>query len=427
MLDWVLGNKGKRKRKRKAGAGKPPPYDKAKEIAAEGSVKARRELASNEDLVPELLYYFASDKVPEVRLEVAQNVGTPLQADVVLARDVDDEVRCELARKIGRLIPTLTEDEKDRVTEMAIEVLEVLARDQLPRVRAIVSEEIKTATVVPHHIVKRLAEDVEEIVAAPVIEYSPLLSGEDLLEIVARGVGEGVLVALSRREDLIETVVDAVVAINSMRAMKAILENQGARISDETLEVIAVVASGKAELHGPMVDRKNLPVKILRRIASFVGASLMDTLIEHYDLDESLSRELRRAVRRRIDTSDFDDDEEPEREPAEDRAKKMFAQGSLDNETLIEAMEKNDIAFVRHALSLSAKLSLSLVVKMLDSSSGKAVAALSWKAGFDADTAEALQRRVAHLPSKSMVKSAGGGRYGMSDDELRWYVDYFGG
>jgi hypothetical protein len=103
MLNWVFGNIIKKKRKRrrseKRPKGKKPPYEDAKKIAAKGSVEERRNLASHENLEPEILYYFTDDEAPEVRREVANNPGAPLQADLILAKDENDEVRMELARK----------------------------------------------------------------------------------------------------------------------------------------------------------------------------------------------------------------------------------------------------------------------------------------------------------------------------------------
>ena len=220
MLKWITGRKRKER--------KAPPYDKAREIAEKGGMAERCDQASNEDQHPEILYYFTADESPEVRRRVAANPGTPLQADKVLAHDVDDEVRCELAAKIGRLVPSLSEGENERLTNLAIEVLEILAQDNLPRVRSMVSQEIKQATNVPHHLVRRLAEDVEEIVSAPVLEYSPLLSGQDLLEIIASGVSEGALTAVANRRGLAESVVDAVVGIRKAGALKALLGNKSA-------------------------------------------------------------------------------------------------------------------------------------------------------------------------------------------------------
>ena len=103
MLKWIFG-KSKGKRKAKPGIGKKPAYKKARDIAGKGSVEERSKLAAHENMEPEILYYLASDKAPEVRREVAENAGTPFQADAILARDPEEDVRCELARKISRLL-----------------------------------------------------------------------------------------------------------------------------------------------------------------------------------------------------------------------------------------------------------------------------------------------------------------------------------
>ena len=229
MLSWVLGKKSKRKtKKRTKDDGSRPSYEEAKVIAQKGSLDERRQLASHEDLEPELLYYFANDKAPEVRREVADNDGTPLQADIILAKDEDEDVRCELARKIGRLIPNLSDDQTDKLTTLAIEVLEVLAQDNLPLVRSLVAEELKHSDNIPHRIVRRLAEDVEEIVAAPILEYSPMLSDRDLLEIIAGGLKGGALVALSQRGSLNSDVADAIAETMDEEAVATLFANESA-------------------------------------------------------------------------------------------------------------------------------------------------------------------------------------------------------
>lgn len=423
MLNWVFGNKARKKKARGPGR-KRPSYDKAKEIAAKGKVAERRELASHEDLEPELLYYFASDDAPEVRRQVARNDGTPLQADVILATDRDDEVRQELAHKIGRLVPTLTKDENERLTTMAIEVLGVLARDHLPQVRAIVAEEIKLAANLPHDMVRRLAEDVEAIVAVPVLEYSPLLNDQDLLQIIAGGVGRDVLSAISRRQGVIESVVEAVVDIRNVESLRVLLGNQSSRINVDTLEKIAIVASGATELHQPMVDRDSLPVRIIRRIAGFVSASLVDRLIERNDLEEGLVREIRQAVRRRIDHDDYRE-AETDRGPADERARRMFEAGKLNDTALIEAIGDNDQAFFRHALILLSGLPSKTVAKMLNAGSGKAAVALCWKSGLEMSTAEALQSRLGRIKENSKLKALEDGGYPMSEDDLEWQVEFF--
>lgn len=425
MLSWVFGNKEKAKHRKKKRAGAKPSYEKAREIAERGSVEERSGQAAEEDLQPEILYYFATDESPRVRRAVANNDGTPLQADLILAKDADDEVRSELARKISRLVPSFTDAETDRLTAMAIEILEILAEDNLPRVRAIMAEELKRADNIPNHIVQRLARDIEEIVSAPILEYSPLLSEQDLLDIIGGGVEAGALIALARRHGLAEQVVDAVFGTRQVGAVTALLDNRSAMVTEKTLDMIAGEAASVEGWHQPLVSRDNLPARTLRRIAGFVSAALVDQLIERNShLENDFLDELRQSVRKRIDAGDLTDGED-DWQPAEERAKKMHAAGALDEKALTAAIANGDNAFVRHALVLMSELPAEMVSKMLNAGSGKAVTALSWKAGLSMRTAMTLQSGIGRVQPKSMINARDGIDYPMPEEDLRWYIEFF--
>ena len=422
MLDWVFGSK--KKRGKGQGTAKPPDYDKAKITAARGSVEERRALASVEDAQPEILYYLTTDQSPEVRAEVAENVGTPLQADLVLARDAHDEVRCQLAAKIGRLVPTLTPDESEGLTAMAFEVLEILARDHLPRVRAIISVELKRAPNVPYAIVRRLAEDLDGIVSAPIIEFSPLLSDDDLIEIIVRGLKGRPLIAVARRRNLAAPVVDAVVDTNDSGAVRAVLENETASIAEETLDKVIARAADRPEWHDAIICRDDLPSRTVLRIASFVSAALMDTLIERNKGDTDVVDELRKTVRHRIDSGDLDEDDGPI-ELAAVRAKEMFEAGTLDEAAIKNALSNDDNAFVRHGLGLMARVPLDTAAMMLNSGNGKTVTALAWKAGLTMDLAVTLQKGLCRIKSDKIAGPGEDGGYPMSEDDIEWYTEHF--
>ncbi len=424
MLNWVFGNK--RKRRKKPGIGKKPTYEDAREIAEKGSQDQRQNLAAHQDLEPEILYYFATDDSWEVRREVAENVGTPLQADLILSKDPEEEVRAELAHKIGRLIPELDEDENQKLTEMALAVLEILANDELPRVRAIIAEELKGADNVPKKIVRMLADDLEDIVSAPVLEYSPLLSDSDLLEIVARGLKGPGLVAVARRRNLKEAVSDAVVDANDSDATQALFENQTAAISDRIFDYIAEEAENNEKWHNAMVCRDDLPLKTVMRIASFVSASLMETLIERNKSQKSLVDELRKKVRQRIEKGDLPvDDARETMEPAMERATRDYASGKLTEKSIVQAVQEGDTAYVRYGLNILADLPIETVLKMLNTGSAKSITSLAWKAGLSMDAALLLQQKIGRLTSSNILKPSAGGGYPLSEDDMEWYLESF--
>jgi uncharacterized protein (DUF2336 family) len=424
MLNWVFGKKSKKRRK-KPGIGKKPPYEKAREIASKGSITERQKLAAHEDLEPEILYYFATDDAPEVRREVAENRGTPLQADLLLSTDQDEEVRCELALKIGRLVPELDAEESEQLTEMALEVLEILAHDELPRVRAIIAQELKSEKNVPRRVVLHLAEDLEDIVSVPILEYSPLLSEADLLEIIARGMKGRALVAVAKRRNVTKPVVDAVVAQKNKKATKAIIENKSSKIGGKTFDTIADDAEKNKEWHNAMVYRDGLPVRTVMRIATFVSAALMETLIERNSGQKDVVDKLRKTVRGRIENGELAGEEEVVVEPAIERAEADFKKGKLDEKCVDKALGDRDNAYVRYALALLSELPQDTVSKMLNTGSSKAITALVWKTGLSMGMAVKIQQQIGRLTGSKILKPTADGKYPLSQDDLDWYLESF--
>lgn len=420
MLDWVLGNrKGKKKGKK---GKKKPSYDESKRIAAKGSASARAELAGHEDLEPEFLYFFAQDKDATVRRAVAENDGSPLQADLILAKDIDPLVREELAYKIGKLIPRLTEEESERLAEMTFEVLEILAHDQLPQIRSIIADEIKHLDNIPKRIIKQLAKDIEVAVAGPILEYSPLLNDEQLLQIVTSGLRGGALEAVAKRDKLAADIAEAVVAQDEDGAIAALLSNRTAKITEKLMEEIAIKAETRPKLHLPLVDRGSLSQMTLRRIATFVSNALVEKLIKVNALDRSLAKDIRLAVRERIEAGEATPAPEPD---GADHADALFKNGNLDEFAILDAVDDEDVVFLQRGFSLLTELPEKQVKKMLESESAKGICALVWKAGLGADIAVSVQRRIAKIPAKSMLMESSDGKFKMNEEELAWYVDYF--
>lgn len=416
-----------------AGRKKPPiTYDQEKELVAHPDAEVRADLASREDARPEILYFLANDKSPSVRAEIAANASTPRQADKLLASDVDDDVRKILARKIGRLIPGLSEREAERLRNLTFEVLEILAEDHVAEVRQIVAEEIKHAANVPPHIVKKLARDIEHIVSTPILQYSVLLSDQDLLEIVAGGGSPEVLSAISRRLNVSTKVCDAIVSTNETAGIAALLANPSAQIREETLNSLIDKAPSRRSWHEPLVRRPRLSPKAVRRIAGFVAAALLNVLSEREDIDDHAREEVRRAVKKRLA-------EEPDEAPAEKekrggaegdaeaakRAKKLLAEGKLDDEAIRAAAEMGQRPFVNHALALRAKLPVELARAVTASQAGKPMTALCWRASLSMRTALTLQKHQARISSASIVNARNGVDYPMTEEEMAWFVDYF--
>lgn len=397
-------------------------YEQAKSFAKHADRDIRSELAARTDVKPEILYFMTEDEDTQVRRAVASNEATPRQADLVLARDKDDEVRCDLALKIGRLIPGLSKSASERLQDMTLQVLEVLAHDQLPRVRAIIAEEIKHAKHAPQPVVSRLARDIETIVAAPILEYSPLLSDHELMEIIHAGASQGGLQAIARRVNVSERLANAIVDANNIAATANLLANPTAKLKGDTLDRVVDLAEQQEPLHEPLARRPELSVNAIRRIATFVSSAILNVLQAEHDLDGETAKVVAEAVKKRI-KEEANSDEQAE--TVASKVAKLDEAGKLNEEAMLQAAQSGQRGFVAEALALKAAVPVGVVNKMLDSRSGKAATAVSWKAGLSARGAMKLQQLVARVPANAMIHARDGVKYALSDAEMLWFLTYF--
>jgi uncharacterized protein (DUF2336 family) len=399
-------------------------YDDDKKLLQHPEVKVRKRLAARTDVKREILYYLASDAAAEVRREIARNKVTPVQADLLLVRDPDEAVRADLADKVARLLPGLPKDAQDQVRERVVEMVEALARDSAVRVRQMVAEALKDVTDAPPDVIKRLARDAELAVSRPVLRFSPLLTDQDLLDIIAGGPVTGALVAIAERADVSAAISDAIVGTDEEPAVAALLANPSAQIREETLDLIVDRAPARPSWHAPLVARPVLPSRAARRIASFIAEALLKKLQKRTDLDPEAKAAVASEVRKRLDDEASKDEREDGDSP-EAQAKKMFAAGELDEDTISFALSEGKRAFVLTSLALKSKIKPEIVDKILSARSAKGVMALAWKSGMGPRFGAQLQMRLGGISPKQVL-SARNGDWPMSPEDMTWHLEFFG-
>ncbi|WP_262693823.1 DUF2336 domain-containing protein [Kordiimonas aquimaris] len=391
-------------------------------ILREGTEQQRIQLAERRDARPEVLYYLAEDESVSVRRNIAKNTSTPIQADEILKSDSDEEVRAELARKIGRLVPGLKEEEQKSLRDKSIAVLEDLASDQLPKIRAMVSQEIKDAENVPKQLITRLARDIEDVVCGPILQYSPLLNDDDLREIIAAGISSKALESIANRVVVSEEVSQEIATTLDVPAVSALLTNRNAQIREDTLDQIISQAATVEDLHRPLALRPQLSVRAMKRIAGFVASALVHAMMEQSELSEDQAEELLDKVRERLASEKpGDDDEEKYAQTALD----YYERSMLDDKFVLEQISQNRRELLIQCLAVMADMTVDAVRQVIHSKSGRAVTALCWKAGLTMRTAYEMQTRFALVPTAQLLHAKHGTKYPIKDDELEWHLSYF--
>ncbi len=425
----------------------PADYEAAKQMVRSEDPAIRRKIAEHPKTRPELLYFLAADAAAEVRRAIATNAGTPRQADLMLAKDREVMVRSAVAQKIARLLPELTANQAAQVERLTVECLETLARDQASEVRGILAEALKDLPNAPHGLINMLARDVELSVCSPVLQHSPILTDEDLGDIILKGPVTGAMTAIASRRNVSASVADAIARSNDEAAVTALLGNSSAQVREETLDRILDQAPQHEPWHAPLVRRPRLPARAVARLASFVADNLLKVLQDRDDLDPAAARELVEAVRLRVGKAaaagaggagvvrgpvDFGEElvagagpEKPVERPS-DRAKRLNTEGKLTEKVLEGSMVEGDRAFVLAGLAELSQIPLGIIDRIIGTHAPRAVTALVWRAGLSMRFARQVQLRLAQIPPKTALNARDGTLYPMTDDEMRWQLEFFG-
>jgi uncharacterized protein (DUF2336 family) len=425
-------------------------YDAAKRMARSEDPAVRKQVAQHPGTRPELLYFLATDTETTVRRAIATNTGTPRQADLLLAKDTDLTVRQSVARKVSRLVPELQASQLSQIERMTVECLEMLARDQVTEIRAILAEELKDLPNAPHAVINRLARDVQLQVCGPVLADSPVLTEEDLLDIIMSGPVAGALSAIAGRKGMSASVADAIARSDDEAAITALLANTSTQIREETLDRLVDHAPQHEPWHAPLVRRPKLPPGAAVRLAAFVADNLLKALQERGDLDPASARQIAETVQARLakvadgrprGLVDFGDEapasavggaaaapnanEAPAEKPA-DRAKRLNKEGKLTEKVLEGSMAEGDRAFVLAAFCELGQITSATVDRIMSTHSPRAVASLIWLCGLSMRFAKQVQLRLAQIPPKSVLNPRDGVDFPMGEDEMRWQLEFFG-
>ncbi len=117
------------------------------------------------------------------------------------------------------------------------------------RAKAELSRRLAPVPNAPIEILRRLANDEDIAVAAPVLTQSPRLEEKDLVDI-ARNKGQAHLAALSERNPLMPAVTDILVQRGDRDVVQKVADNPGARLSEKGYSSLVRRAQNDGDLAG---------------------------------------------------------------------------------------------------------------------------------------------------------------------------------
>lgn len=418
---------GRKKKSKQAVAEKQKPlsaadYAEQKRIMVSDDLQKRKDLAQAVNTHPEILYFLSADKDAGVRLAVAQNAATPLQASALLAKDPDVDVRLALASRLTSLLPGLSEDQQSQLYAFTVQALGILAEDEVLKIRKALSSALKEFTKAPPKVAGQLARDIEREVSEPILRFCVALSDDDLLDILSGHPEPWVISAIAGREMVSEEVSRGVIDADDIPAGSVLLKNAGASISAETLRVIVDKARNLPEWHEPIIMRRELSVDIARQLSGFVSEAVMSLLERRTDFDAVTRQVISGMVARRIEYKK----ETAPYKTADEQIEQYIRRGKLNPETVRDALAWEEMDFVTAALAKMGRIHPYIVRKILATKAAKPIVALCWRAGLPMRMAIDIQKELGKVSPTEILYAKGGTDYPLTQDELKWQLEFFG-
>jgi uncharacterized protein (DUF2336 family) len=293
-----------------------------------------------------------------------------------LLTDPSIDARADTARKIAEDFQDQTFSSEQR--EMALQIFEIMAKDAEIRVRMALSEHLKECPDIPRDIAMALAQDVDAV-AVPFLEFSDALSDADLIEII-RSVGDAKQCAVARRPSVSSELAESLVEQGSERVVTTLMNNEGATVTEETLDLALDRYAQSEAVSGAVTRRPGLPVHIAERLVNQVSESLERHLANRQSLSPDVTSDLILQVRERATLGLID--------PrfgigdAEQLVRSLEENGRLTGSIILRALCFGDIGFFEAALARLAWVPLANARILVHDANRRGIQGLWDKAGM---------------------------------------------
>lgn len=298
------------------------------------------------------------------------------QGDVTrLLNDPTPEVRIDTASKVANSFDPGALSESERA--LAEDIFRIMLKDAEVRVRQALSENLKENGSVPHDVAMALAEDVDQV-ALPIIEFSQVLSDEDLVTLV-QSQDPAKQEAVAGRASVSETVSEALVDTGNEAAVTKLVANEGAAISEQTFQKVVDDFGDKEPIQSAMINRQSLPVTVAERLVTLVSENMREELVKRHELPATMTTDLilrsrEKAVIGLSSDSEVDD--------VVALVRQLHDHGRLTPSIILRALCMGDLTFFECAMARLGGVSLDNARKLIHDRGPLGLRAVYDKAGL---------------------------------------------
>lgn len=221
-----------------------------------------------------------------------------------------------------------------------------LSRDGSELVRRALAVTLRASDIPPREVVLRLVADVETV-AVPLLQFSPVLTDQDLISAVRAGRLRGQL-AVAQRHGLNRDVCELIAEEAGVEVVRLLADNSAADVSEWAMQRMIARFGRDAVVVRHLSQRAALPPAIIEALLERAGAPVRERLVQNH----------RQPLKNTLRLPDVREDGDPldvaaGRDPR-DVALGLYARRALTASVLMRALLRAEIAIFEHGLAVRA-------------------------------------------------------------------------
>jgi len=269
----------------------------------------------------------------------------------VLVRHPDPSARAIAAQRICLSVRETSLSDADRAR--AYKVLKYISDDVAAMVRRALAITLKNSPELPHDLAVKLINDLDNI-AVPVLENSPVLTDEDLIDVLKSRAAAKAM-AIARRPSVSGSIVRAIIRFGDSEAVAGIAANDRVPLGEAAYSEILELAASDDLIQESLVKRKDLPPRIVEQLITQASEDIAQRLSERHSLNPELAVALAtrthdRALVDLISQSWVSRDMDA-------LIEQMDKSGRLSSTLIVRAAACGQMRFANHALAVRAGVS----------------------------------------------------------------------
>ena len=218
-----------------------------------------------------------------------------------LANEPCSEKRRALLRDVTEIFLSEPDTLTERQNWYFGEIMGQIAYDLEKQVRETLAKRLAAEGHAPRELIRRLAND-EISVARPVLQQSPVLTQDDLIQITQSRSQEH-LQAITVRPDIGGDLSEALVVHGNDAVVVGLLQNAQAEIRTDTMVQIADRSQDNEPMQVAIVDRADVPKEILKSLVDRVSEKVRHQVLERFaDVDTAQLDAVAASMKSELDT-----------------------------------------------------------------------------------------------------------------------------